>query len=116
MEQLDRKMREKRTLVVMGRRTTASLESEVWRSLVDIAQREQAPLSDIVDAIDRRRGDASLASGLRVFCLYYWKLLAQARNSTDAKQIPGLSDTYDPPGLFDKSLKMLGRNRSDGGG
>lgn len=102
--------------MVMGRRTTASLESEVWRSLVDIAQREQAPLSDIINAIDRRRGDASLASGLRVFCLYYWKLLALARTVTDAKPSPGLSDTYDPPGLFDKALKMLARHRSDAGG
>ncbi len=107
----ERKTRERRTLVVSGRRTTISLEQEIWRSLNDVAERERVPLSFVADEVDRRREDASLASGLRVFCLYYWRILAEARGEA----APGLAEASDPPGLFERAVLQMasgGRHRA----
>ena len=107
----ERNTRERRTLVVSGRRTTVSLELEIWRSLNDVADREQVPLTFLADEVDRRREDASLASGLRVFCLYYWRLLADARIGAQ----PGFREQADPPDLIPQAMTLMaqgGRHRA----
>jgi predicted DNA-binding ribbon-helix-helix protein len=106
----ERNTRERRTLVVSGRRTTVSLEQEIWRSLNDVAERERVPLTYLADEVDRRREDASLASGLRVFCLYYWRLLADARISAQ----PGFREQVDPTDLIPQAMTLMaqgGRHR-----
>jgi predicted DNA-binding ribbon-helix-helix protein len=113
----DRKTRERRTLTVSGRRTTISLEQEIWRSLGDIAEREKLALSLLVEQVDRRREDASLASGLRVFCLYYWRLLWQARLGPDGEEDAGddAGDAAEPSALFQEAITQMsqgGRHRS----
>jgi predicted DNA-binding ribbon-helix-helix protein len=109
----DRRTRERRTLTVSGRRTTISLEQEIWRSLGDIAEREKLALSHLVEQVDRRREDASLASGLRVFCLYYWRLLWQARLGPDAED--DLPDADEPSAMFHEAITQMsqgGRHRA----
>lgn len=114
----ERNTRERRTLVVSGRRTTVSLEQEIWRSLNDVADREQVLLSYLADEVDRRREDASLASGLRVFCLYYWRILADARQSGAAAipsgAHPGFREQADPTDLITQAMTLMaqgGRHR-----
>jgi len=106
-EQFERKTRERRTLVVSGRRTTISLEPEIWRSLSDIADRERATLALVADEVDKRRQDASLASGLRVFCLFYWKILAKARMDSYPPLGRDIAATADPTGLMHRALTEM---------
>ncbi|MFY7958615.1 MAG: ribbon-helix-helix domain-containing protein [Elsteraceae bacterium] len=111
----ERNTRERRTLTVSGRRTTVSLEQEIWRSLNDVADRERVPLTFIADEVDRRREDASLASGLRVFCLFYWRLLADARMGDPSQVAPGLRERPDPTDLILQALTLMaqgGRHRA----
>jgi predicted DNA-binding ribbon-helix-helix protein len=107
----ERNTRERRTLVVSGRRTTVSLEPEIWRSLNEVADRERVPLGHIADAVDRRREDASLASGLRVFCLFYWRLLSDARIAGAS----GFREAPDPTDLMSQAITRMaqgGRHRA----
>jgi len=107
----ERNTRERRTLVVSGRRTTVSLEQEIWRSLNDIADRERVPLTHLANEVDCRREDASLASGLRVFCLYYWRLLADARRCAE----PGFEQQVNPADLIPQAITLMaqgGRHRA----
>jgi hypothetical protein len=89
------------------------LEEEIWRSLGDIAERESLPLNHLVEQVDRRREDASLASGLRVFCLYYWRLLWQTRLEPAGGN--GFREAVDPPELFQEAVTQMsqgGRHRA----
>jgi predicted DNA-binding ribbon-helix-helix protein len=101
--------------MVSGRRTTVSLEPEIWRSLNDVADRERVPLTNLAGEVDRLREDASLTSGLRVFCLYYWRLLADARAEASAIAGSGLHEQADPSDLMPQAMALMakgGRHRA----
>lgn len=65
-----------RNVTIEGQRTSVRLRSIEWEALVEIAQREDRTISDVVAEIDHRRGAASLAAALRVFAIGYFKILA----------------------------------------
>lgn len=67
-----------RTVRCGDRRVRLSLETAVWDALADIARREGMTVEDLCAEVDRRRGQASLSSGLRVLALHYFKA-AEAR-------------------------------------
>jgi predicted DNA-binding ribbon-helix-helix protein len=101
--------------MVSGRRTTVSLEQEIWRSLNDVAERERVPVTQLAGEVDRLREDASLTSGLRVFCLYYWRLLADARSTAWASAGPGFREQIDPSDLMPQAMALMakgGRHRA----
>lgn len=60
----------KHSLTLHGHRTSVSLEPEFWAAFRAIAAERDLPLNALAAEIDaNRRGDAGLASAIRVFVL-----------------------------------------------
>ncbi len=57
----------KRSVILHGRKTSVSLEDEFWTALNEIAGRQRVTVSNLVQQIDRNRGDANLSSAIRVY-------------------------------------------------
>ena len=69
----------KHSLTLHGHRTSVSLEPEFWDAFQAIAESEGVPLNQLAARIDdARKGDAGLASAIRVFVLEHYKALAHA--------------------------------------
>jgi predicted DNA-binding ribbon-helix-helix protein len=68
----------KHSLTLHGHRTSISLEQEFWEAFRQIAADRGVPLNQLAAEIDdARKGDAGLASAIRVFVLKHY--LAAAR-------------------------------------
>ena len=59
----------KRSLTIVGPRTSLSLEAAFWRRLEAVAAARRLSLSALVAEVDAGRGEANLSSALRVFAL-----------------------------------------------
>jgi len=59
----------KRSLTLMGHRTSVSLEDEFWRAFRAAAEDEGRTLNSLAAEIDAGRGDVGLASAIRVWIL-----------------------------------------------
>jgi len=59
----------KKSLTLAGHRTSVSLESEFWAALNRFAETDGCSLAKLLTRIDAERGDAHLASALRVYAL-----------------------------------------------
>ena len=59
----------KRSIVIVGHKTSVSLEDAFWNGLKDIAKKYDMNLSDIVADIDSRRRYGNLSSAIRLFVL-----------------------------------------------
>jgi predicted DNA-binding ribbon-helix-helix protein len=59
----------KRSIVIVGHKTSVSLEDAFWNGLKDIAKKYDMNLSDIVADIDSRRCYGNLSSAIRLFVL-----------------------------------------------
>jgi predicted DNA-binding ribbon-helix-helix protein len=70
----------KRSIVVAGRKTSASLEDAFWEGLKDIAKARRVTLPDLVSGIDTDREHGNLSSALRLFVLSHY----QKRAASDA--------------------------------
>jgi predicted DNA-binding ribbon-helix-helix protein len=69
----------KRSLTLHGHRTSVSLEPEFWEAFRDIAADRNIPLNQLAAEIDdARKGDAGLASAIRVFVLDHYRDAARA--------------------------------------
>jgi predicted DNA-binding ribbon-helix-helix protein len=66
----------KRSIVIAGHRTSISLEDAFWTSLKNIARQRGTTLSDLVAAIDHKRGNANLSSAIRLFVLDHYRASA----------------------------------------
>lgn len=63
-----------RNITVMGRRTSIRLEPEMWRSLKEIASREQCTIHDLCTLVKmRKKSSTSLTAAIRVFLMLYFK-------------------------------------------
>jgi predicted DNA-binding ribbon-helix-helix protein len=63
----------KRSIVLAGHKTSASLEDEFWKGLKEIAGMRLMNLSTLVDTIDAQRQQGNLSSALRLFVLAYYR-------------------------------------------
>jgi len=65
-------MRRKRSVRIAGHGTSIALEPAFWAALEDLAAARGLALDGLIAEIDRGRGDAPLASSLRVaaLCIY----------------------------------------------
>ena len=62
----------KRSVVLNGRKTSVSLETEFWEPLKQVAAREGISVSHLVGRISNAAGaEQNLSSALRVFVLQY---------------------------------------------
>jgi predicted DNA-binding ribbon-helix-helix protein len=57
----------KRSIVRNGQKTSVSLEKEFWEALREIASRQNAKLTTLVQQIDQGRNGTNLSSAIRVF-------------------------------------------------
>jgi predicted DNA-binding ribbon-helix-helix protein len=74
----------KRSLTLHGHRTSVSLEPEFWDAFRAIAEARQIPINQLAAEIDHaRKGDAGLASAIRVFVLDHYR--DAARSSATAR-------------------------------
>ena len=77
----------KRSIVVAGHKTSASLEDAFWEGLKDIAKARRVTLSDLIGGIDTNREHGNLSSALRLFVLNTIRQ-QQHRISPTADQAP----------------------------
>jgi predicted DNA-binding ribbon-helix-helix protein len=57
----------KRSVNIVGRKTSVSLEDEFWNALRKIAITQKISLRDLVLKIDNERADSGLSSAIRVY-------------------------------------------------
>jgi len=62
----------KRNVQIGDRRTSVTLEPQVWRILHDVAEKQNCSIHDLCTFInDRKNADSSLSSAIRVFLMSY---------------------------------------------
>lgn len=88
-----------------SRRTSVSLEEQVWDGLTEICRREEVGLDHLCTAVEARRVDSSMSSALRVFLLTYYRHAAELLEAPQSSQ-PGLAQGPQAafPGLLDATL------------
>ena len=67
----------RKNVFVGPRRTSVSLEIQVWDALDDVCFREEVTLDEICSDINRRRLSSSMSSSLRMFLLIYYRYMAE---------------------------------------
>ena len=65
-----------RNVSVSGRRTSLRLEPLMWDALVEIAQRENRHVNELVTLVEQRRTASSLTAAVRVFIVRYFRAAA----------------------------------------
>ncbi len=71
---------EKRSVIILGHRTSVSQEKAFWLALKDIAKRRDMTLSDLLGIIESERRHENLSSAIRLFVLEDFKAeLAKAQ-------------------------------------
>jgi predicted DNA-binding ribbon-helix-helix protein len=73
----------KRSIVIVGHKTSVSLEEPFWGGLREIAAAKGATLSDLIALIDRDRQQSNLSSHIRLFVLEYYQAKAAAANEAE---------------------------------
>jgi predicted DNA-binding ribbon-helix-helix protein len=63
----------KRSLVINGVKTSASLEQAFWDALKEIAVLNNMSITDLVTGINRDRRHSNLSSSIRLFVLEYYR-------------------------------------------
>jgi predicted DNA-binding ribbon-helix-helix protein len=61
----------KRSVNIVGRKTSMSLEDDFWNALKQIAIIQKIPLRERVLKIDNERADSGLSSAIRVYVRNY---------------------------------------------
>lgn len=80
--------RQRRNVTLGSRRTSVSLEEQVWEGLTEICRREEVGLDELCTAVEVRRVDSSMSSALRVFLLTYFRHAAELMEAPQRSQ-PG---------------------------
>ena len=63
----------KRSFTINGHRTSISLESAFWEALKDVAKIKRMPVAQLVQEIDRERGEGGLSSAVRIWLLDHFR-------------------------------------------
>jgi predicted DNA-binding ribbon-helix-helix protein len=61
---------EKHSVLIAGHRTSVSLEPEFWLAISEQAAREGRSITQLVEQVDRERGERNLSSALRLYVLH----------------------------------------------
>ena len=69
----------KRSIIILGHKTSVTLEDAFWNGLREIASRQKVSVSDLVASIDAERQHSNLSSAIRLFVLSFYQL--NARNA-----------------------------------
>jgi predicted DNA-binding ribbon-helix-helix protein len=77
----------KRSIVIVGHKTSVSLEEAFWRALKEIAGDRTMTLSELVASIDSERQQGNLSSAIRLFVLDHFRTLARdEQEQTDSRK------------------------------
>jgi predicted DNA-binding ribbon-helix-helix protein len=76
----------KRSIVIVGHKTSVSLEDAFWKGLKEIAGGRGMTMSDLVATIDSERKHGNLSSAIRLFVLDFYR--AQLSNMKDEHDRP----------------------------
>jgi predicted DNA-binding ribbon-helix-helix protein len=79
----------KRSLVLDGQKTSASLEDEFWKGLKEIAAARSTTLSGLVATIDSGRLQGNLSSTIQLFVLESFQERAQRGRAGPLSPPPG---------------------------
>ena len=72
----------KRSVLIMGRKTSISLEDLFWHALKDIAAEQHTSATALLVQIDQKRGNTNFSSAVRQFVMaYYINLASELRNA-----------------------------------
>ena len=77
----------KRSIVVVGHKTSVSLEDAFWTALKEIAGEYNCALSELVASIDSERRSGNLSSAIRLFVLDFYR-------NRPAKEKPARAETH----------------------
>ena len=59
----------KRSVVIAGHKTSASIEDAFWNALKEVAAQRDMTLSELIGAVDADREHGNLSSAIRLFVL-----------------------------------------------
>ena len=76
----------KRSIVIVGHKTSVSLEDAFWKGLKEIAGGRGMTMSDLVASIDSERKHGNLSSAIRLFVLDFYRA-----------QLSSMKDEHDRP-------------------
>ena len=65
--------RQRRNITLGQRRTSVSLEEQIWDGINDICRREAVSIDELCRAVEMRRVESSMSSALRIFLLTYFR-------------------------------------------
>lgn len=77
----------KRSIVIVGHKTSVSLEDPFWNHLKSIAHARGVTLSELVASIDGTRKQNNLSSAIRLFVLEHFQNERRRGNVTEAHLI-----------------------------
>ena len=63
----------KRSITLVGHKTSVSLEDQFWNGLHEIAASEGVTMTSLIERIDINRTDHNLSSAIRVFVLDHFR-------------------------------------------
>ncbi|MCR9071557.1 MAG: ribbon-helix-helix domain-containing protein [Alphaproteobacteria bacterium] len=97
--------RQRRNVTLGSRRTSVSLEEQVWDGLTEVCRREEVGLDELCTAVEQRRVESSMSSALRVFLLTYYRHAAEQFEASPGGQ-PGFGQGPQAafPGSLDSTL------------
>lgn len=100
----------RKNVTIGNRRTSVSLEAQVWNGLSEICRREDIGIDGLCTAVAERRKESSMSSALRVFLLTYFRLVvSNIEDSLSAAAPAGLAEAAQPPipGYFETALERF---------
>ena len=106
MPQMQSRDRLRKNVFVGPRRTSVSLEIQVWDALDDVCFREEVTLDEICSDINRRRLSSSMSSSLRMFLLIYYRYMAEVLQRQRRTRPSGLAQRRQTlfPSAYDVAL------------
>ncbi|MFA6265209.1 MAG: ribbon-helix-helix domain-containing protein [Pseudolabrys sp.] len=85
----------KRSILIMGRKTSISLEDMFWHALKDIAAEQRVSTPSLLTEIDRKRGETNFSSAVRQFVMaYYIGLVSEYRDAATQSVEPPARDSH----------------------
>jgi predicted DNA-binding ribbon-helix-helix protein len=100
----------RKNVTIGHRRTSVSLEAQVWNGLSDICKRESIGMDGLCTMVAERRQESSMSSALRVFLLTYFRLVVDnIEDALSEAPAPGLGESRQEqiPGYLDIALQRF---------
>jgi len=83
----------KRSVLIMGRKTSISLEDMFWHGLKDIAAEKRVSAATLLAEINRMRGSTNFSSAVRQFVMaHYINLVSDLRQAAKASHASSSRD------------------------